>query len=237
MGKNLVQQARGKGGPTYRSPGFRFMGNSGHCKETGKKTNGIVADIVDDPGRSAPLAIIRYEREAVLMIAPEGLRVGDMLEAGPGSATSKGNTLPLREIPEGTLIFNIENQPGDGGKFCRSSGVCARVLGKIGERMLVELPSKKQKQFQQDCRATIGTVAGSGRVEKPFLKAGSRFHAMKAKNKLYPITSARSMNAVDHPFGNKRSARKAKQRPAPRNAPPGRNVGMLHPRRTGRRKR
>ena len=99
------------------------------------------------------------------------------------------------------------------------------------------LPSKKQKEFHPGCRASIGVVAGAGRKEKPFYKAGRKYHAMKAKNKYYPKTSAQSMNAVDHPFGNKRSSRKSKAKPAPRDAPPGRKVGMIRPRRTGRKKR
>jgi large subunit ribosomal protein L2 len=192
---------------------------------------------VNCPGHSAPIAVLKHEKQEIIMIAPEGMRVGDTIQSGALSTISSGNILALRDIPEGTLIYNIESQPGDGGKFCRSSGTCARLLGIIGDKIMVELPSKKQKAFQPDCRAVIGIVAGSGRPDKPFLKAGYRFHAMKAKNKLYPLTSARSMNAVDHPFGNKRSARKAKQRPAPRDAPAGRKVGKIHPRRTGRTKK
>jgi large subunit ribosomal protein L2 len=237
MGKNLIQQARGKGGPTYRSPGFRFRGSTGYIESSQEQKTGVISDIVDCPGHSAPLAVVRYDEKEVLMIAPEGVRVGDAVTAGPNSRPNVGNTLALKEIPEGTLIYNIESQPGDGGKFCRASGTFARVVGQTGDKVLVQLPSKKQRAFQLGCRATVGVVAGSGRVEKPFLKAGNRFYAMKARNKLYPLTSAKSMNAVDHPFGNKRSARKAKQRPAPKNAPPGRNVGLLHPRRTGRRKK
>jgi large subunit ribosomal protein L2 len=237
MGKNLVQQARGKGGPTYRSPGFRFRGESGYPEYSLEKKNGVVADIVDCPGRTAPLALVKYDEKDVLVVAPEGIRVGDTVSAGPESRIGSGNTLALKDIPEGTLVCNVESQPGDGGKFCRASGTFARVIGQIGQKVMLELPSKKQRAFELMCRATIGIVAGGGRVEKPFLKAGTRFYAMKARNRLYPITSAKSMNAVDHPFGNKRSARKAKQRPAPKNAPPGRNVGLLHPRRTGRRKK
>ena len=82
----------------------------------------------------------------------------------------------------------------------------------------------------------IGVVAGGGRVEKPFLKAGKKFFAMKAKNKYWPKVSASAMNAVAHPFGNKRTLRKSKAKPAPKNAPPGRLVGAIRPRRTGRRK-
>lgn len=236
MGKNLIQQARGKGGPRYRAPSFRYVGEAKYIDFSKDVLTGNVADIVDCPGHSAPLAIVDYQSKMALMIAPEGIRVGDKITTGKSEITT-GNTMMLRDIPEGTTIFNIEGQPGDGGKFCRSSGTSARLIGSSGKKIIVELPSKKQREFEADCRATIGTVAGGGRPEKPFLKAGNAHYAMKATNKLYPRTSARSMNAVDHPFGNKRSARKAKQRPAPKNAPPGRKVGKIRPRRTGRKKK
>jgi len=144
--------------------------------------------------------------------------------------------LPLNLIPEGVIIYNIESVPGDGGRFVRASGVGARIISKTSKKIVVELPSKKKKEFHPNCRATIGNVAGSGRVEKPFFKAGRKFYAMRAKNKLWPIVSGGAMNAVDHPFGNKRSSRKAKAKPVPKNAPPGRKVGMLRPRHTGRNK-
>ena len=96
------------------------------------------------------------------------------------------------------------------------------------------MPSKKQKQFHPNCRATVGVIAGSGKGEKPILKAGKRHHMMKARNKLYPQTSGVAMNAVDHPFGSGRGRHKGKPTIAPRFAPPGRKVGMIRARRTGR---
>jgi large subunit ribosomal protein L2 len=237
MGKNLIQQARGKGGPTYRAPSFRYRGATRYIEYEQQQRKGVIMDLINCPGHSAPLALVNYEEKKRFIIAPEGVRVGDAVSAGPESEISVGNTIALKEIPEGTLVFNIESQPGDGGKFCRASGAFARVIGKIGNRVIVQLPSKKKKEFQAHCRATVGVAAGSGRKEKPLLKAGKRFHAMKARNKLYPLVSGGAQNAVDHPFGNKRSSRKAKARPAPRHAPPGRNVGLLHPKRTGRRKK
>ena len=124
--------------------------------------------------------------------------------------------------------------PGDGGKFVRSSGTFARVLTKTKDSIVIELPSKKQRSFSPECRACVGMVAGGGRLDKPLLKAGVDYYKMKAKNKLWPSISGSAQNAVDHPFGNSRSSRKSKARPVPRNAPPGRKVGMLRPRRTGR---
>ncbi len=237
MGKNLIQQARGKGGPTYRAPSFRYFGKASHLSHKGL-LGAEVVDLLKCPGHSAPLAVLRYDNSIMkLIIAPEGIRVGDKIQSGEGASMEKGSSLKLKEIPEGALIYNIENQPGDGGKFVRASGNFAKIVTKAPGSIMVLLPSKKKKAFNPECRASIGVVAGSGRKEKPFLKAGRKFFAMKAKNKLWPSVSGTSQNAVDHPFGGTSSAHKGKPTIAPKNAPPGRKVGAIHPRRTGRKKK
>ncbi len=234
MGKNLIQQARGKGGPSYRSPSFRFAGDA---KIPNKKITGTIIDIIHCQGHSAPIAKISYDDKTEgTMIAAENLRVGQIVMIGAGSALKTQNSIPLKEIPEGTEIFNIESQPGDGGKFVRAGGVAAKILTHTQEGVIIILPSKKQKTFHPECKATIGVVAGGGRLEKPILKAGTMHHKKRAKNKRYPMISGSAQSAVDHPFGNKRSSRKSKAKPAPHNASPGRNVGMIRPRRTGRKK-
>lgn len=241
MGKNLIQQARGKGGPRYRAPSFKYAGAAKHkslSQNTLAPATGKVLDLITCRGHSAPLAVVEYsDRELCLLIAPEGIRVGQEVITGATENHAVGFAAKLRDIPEGTPVYNIESKPGDGGKFCRASGTFARVISKIGGNVVIMLPSKKKKAFLPECRANIGVVSGGGRKEKPFLKAGKRHYAMKAKNKLYPIVSGAAMNAVDHPFGNKRTSRKSKSRPAPKNAPPGRKVGYIRPRRTGRRKK
>ncbi|MBW2973255.1 50S ribosomal protein L2 [Candidatus Woesearchaeota archaeon] len=237
MGKNLIQQARGKGSPRYKVPSFRFK-TDGKLKSLKKElVNGKITDMLSCQGHSAPIIKVKYDDgEQKLMIAPEGVRVGENISAGNGASAETGNILTLKEIPEGTFIFNIESQPGDGGKFCRASGNTARLLTKTSKYATVLLPSKKQRKFHVNCRAMIGTIAGGGRTEKPILKAGIMHFKKKAKNKLYPRTGGSKMNAIDHPFGNKRSARKAKQKPVSRFAPPGRKVGKLAAKRTGKRK-
>ena len=237
MGKNLIQQARGTGSPRYKTPSFRFK-TDGRLKSIKKDLiDGKIMDIVNCQGHSAPIIKVKYnDGELRLMIAPEGIRVGDVIAAGPSAPADAGNILSLADIPEGTFIFNIESQPGDGGKFCRASGNTARLLTKTAQYANVMMPSKKQRKFHVKCRAMVGIIAGGGRHEKPILKAGIMHHKMKAKNKLYPKTGGSKMNAVDHPFGNKRSARKAKQVPVCRFAPPGRKVGKLAAKRTGKRK-
>ncbi|MFH1439888.1 MAG: 50S ribosomal protein L2 [Candidatus Woesearchaeota archaeon] len=237
MGKRIIAQRRGKGSTTYRGPSFKYKGRAKHPSIGNSAVKGKIVDIIHCPAHSAPLVRVEYSSgEVSLMIAPENVYVNQIIEHG-GKNVEVGNILELKYIPEGTFIYNIENAPGDGGKFVRSSGVFARVVAQVGKKTTVLLPSKKQKIFNPNCRATIGIVAGGGRPEKPFLKAGNKFYKMKAKNRLYPKVSGGSMNAVDHPFGNKRSSRKSKARVAPANAPPGRKVGMIRARRTGRKKR
>jgi large subunit ribosomal protein L2 len=238
MGKNLIQQARGKGSPTYRAPSFRYRGEAKHNSITDEQLEGEVLDLIHCQGHSAPLAQVRYSNgEDCLMIAPEGLRVGQRVQSGQETEQAAGNTSALGSIPEGTMIYNIEGMPGDGGKFVRASGTFAKVITKMENQVIVQLPSKKRKAFNPKCRASIGIVAGGGRPEKPYLRAGTKFFRMKARNKLWPKITGSAQNAVDHPFGNKRSSRKSKARPVSRNAPPGRKVGMIAARRTGRKKK
>ncbi len=234
MGKRLIQQKRGKGSTTYRSHSFKYKGKSKHNKISDETVNGKIIDLINCPGHTAPLAQIRYDNgEEILIIAPEGVRVGEAVESGADAVIKSGNIVPLKNIPEGTSIYNIENSPGDGGKFVRTSGASAKVVSKIREGVVIKLPSNKQKTFLAKCRACIGIVAGSGRTEKPFLKAGRKYHAMKARNKLYPSVSGTSMNSLSHPFGGTSSSHKGKPTQASRNAPPGRKVGKIAPKRTG----
>lgn len=231
MGKNLTQQARGRGGPSFTAPSFRYLGEVRvkHGVQTAE-----VLDIVKSQGHLAPVLQVKYNDGTTgLMIAPEGIRTGQLLKFGEGAEAELGNTLHLKDIPEGTIIFNIEGIPGDGGKYCRTSGTFGKILSKTSSSVSVLLPSKAIKEFNLGCRATLGIVAAAGRKEKPFLKAGTMAHYRNARKKRYPRMSGSAQNAVDHPFGNKRSSRKSKARPVPKNAPPGRKVGYLRPGQTG----
>ncbi len=237
MGKNLTQQKRGKGSLTYKSPSFRFIGDVRYkalSPETTKET-GVVVDIVHSTGHTAPIAKVMFGTEESLLIAPHGLKTGDIIENGEQAQVKEGNILTLKDIPEGANVFNIESQPGDGGKFVRSSGTYAKIQSKMNGKIQIMLPSRKVRDFDPMCKASVGIVAGSGRIEKPFVKAGKRWHKMNARNKLYPRVSALAMNAVDHPFGGSRTSKKGKVTIARRNAPPGAKVGLIRPRRTGRR--
>ncbi len=238
MGKNIIAQRRGRGTFTYRAKSHRYIAEAMHRKydelEKSQSVKGKVMDIVHCPAHTAPLALVKYTNgEQSYMPAPDGMKVNDEISTGFTSEVKTGNTLPLQNIPEGTLVYNLEILPGDRGKICRSSGTFARILTKTRTGVIVELPSKKQKMFNPNCRATIGIIAGGGRVEKPWVKAGKKHWAMRARGKLYPRTSGVAMNAVDHPFGSGRGRKKTKKKPCNQHMPPGRKVGTVQSRRTG----
>lgn len=234
MGKRLITQRRGKGSSVYRSPGHRFVGEARLRSCTHELSKGVVRDILHCAGHSAPLMVVEYDDgELNLCIAPDGISVQQPVEAH-GTEVAIGNTLKLKDVPEGTLVFNLECVPGDGGKLVRSSGSFARVVAQQEGNTIVLLPSKEQKMFHKECRAMIGVIAGGGRLEKYFVKAGKKYHKMRARNKVYPIVSGISMNAVNHPHGGSSSHAKNGPDIARRFAPPGANVGKIRPRRTGR---
>jgi large subunit ribosomal protein L2 len=239
MGKRIIAQKRGSGSPKYRKPGFNFKAAAKYIHvSAGQEVQGEVLDIFRCRAHTSPIAQISVNGKIVHHIAPEGIHVGQKLKYSfDDKKATNGNVLPLKYVPEGSLVFNIEAVPGDGGKMVRASGTFARVVSKSNKFVVVVLPSKKEKRFDPNCRATIGVVAGGGRVDKPILKAGRKYYLSKARHKLFPKVSGSAMNAVDHPFGNKRSLRKSKAKPVSRHAPPGRKVGYIAARRTGRRKK
>lgn len=235
MGKHLRAQRLGNGSPSFRAKGWRKLGDIKlpPLERTGEA---VVMDIIHEPGRNAPVAQIRYaDGQERLVIAPEGIKVGDTVMAGISAEIKAGNILALAEIPEGTPIYNIESRPGDCGKLVRASGSHAVLIGHDFGYARVQLPSGQIKDMDPRCRATIGVIAGGGRLEKPFVKAGKRHHIMLAKGKQYPHTRAVAMNIVDHPFGGGRGKNAGRPKTVARGAPPGQKIGLIAARRTGKR--
>jgi large subunit ribosomal protein L2 len=231
MGKRIIQQARGHGSLTYRVRKQAYRFRVGYPITAGK---GKVMKLLNSPAHSAPLAKIKVNGKEFFNVASNGLVEGQEIEIG-GSNIIAGNILPIGDIPTGTQIYNIEVHSGDGGKLVRASGASALLTKKTGTKSGIMMPSKKEIWLDNKCRATIGEIAGGGRLDKPIVKAGKMWHMMKARNKLWPQTSAVKMNAIDHPFGSGRGKR-IKSKIAKRNAPPGARVGLIRPRRTGKRK-
>ena len=236
MARRILVQRRGRGvSKTFLAPSFRYVADVKYPAVQEGLLKGSVVDIVDDPGRTAPLALIKLENgKKTYMVASEGMKTGDRVEIGEGAGIKAGNVLCLKDIPEGSPVFNIEVVPGDGGKLVRSSGSYAIVLSRDVNKVTIQLPSRKTKDLHPKCRATIGIVAGGERTKKPFVKAGNKWHAMRARGKKYPITSAKAKNAADHKFGGKSFG---VHKTVSRHAPPGRKVGSIAAKRTGRKKR
>ncbi len=232
MGKSIISQARGHGSLSYQVRKKAFIFRIGYPRAEGEAE---LLDLFHSSAHSAPLLKIKAGKEIFYSPAFNGAVVGEMIKIG-GTEVKEGNILAVRDIPLGTSVFNIECHPGDGGKMMRSSGTSAIISKKLeNNKISILMPNKNEVVVPGLCRATIGVVAGAGRVLKPFLKAGAKFYKMKTRNKLWPRTSAVKMNAIDHPFGSGRGKR-IKSKIAKRNAPPGARVGHIRPSRTGRRK-
>jgi large subunit ribosomal protein L2 len=232
MGKRIIQQARGHGSGTYRvrRKAFRY-----ELKIPVKiEGEGKVLKLINSGGHSAPLAKIKYSKGVFYIPAFKGMIEGQKITIG-GKEAKEGNILKLKDIPIKTQVYNIESKPGDGGVFIRSAGSSGTISRVVGEEVYILMPSKKEKAFNQNCRAVVGVVAGSGRIDKPIIKAGKKYHIKKTKGKQWPRTSAVKVNVIDHPFGSGRG-KNPKSKVAKRNAPPGKRVGLLRPKRTGKKK-
>lgn len=238
MGKRIATRRRGKGGPVWRAAGHKRLEPIKYRKisqieATGSFWGEIVA-LTHEAGRGAPLARVKFSDGLQKLILPaEGISIGSRIHYGATSDIREGNTLPLSAIPVRTPIFNIELRKGDGGKLVRTSGGFALVDSITDRWVIIKLPSGRLKKIPLEARATIGVVAGGGRVSKPFLKAGAKWHAKHAKGQKYPRVRGTAMNAVNHPHGGGAHQSPPVSTTVSRNAPPGAKVGLIAARRTG----
>ena len=230
MGKRIIQQARGHGSFTYRVRRNAYVYRVGYPIISGK---GKVIALLNSRAHSAPLAKIQIGNKIFYNLACQGMIEGQEIDMG--NNLMQGNILQLKDIPPGSKIYNIEANPGDGGRFIRAGGCSAIIAKKMPGKVSILMPSKQEIRLDERCRASLGIIAGQGRLDKPIVKAGKQWHIKKARNKLWPRTSAVKMNAVDHPFGSGRGKR-IKSKIAKRNAPHGAKVGHLRPRRTGKKR-
>lgn len=191
--------------------------------------------MLHERGRTTPLMqVLLASGRMVYLPAVQGVTEGQEIEIGPDASVQPGNVLPLRRIPEGKTICNIERHYGDGGKLVRSSGSSATLFSQSPAGAVIRFPSGRTTLIAGACRATIGGIANAGRVEKPFLRAGAKYHLMRARGKVYPRVRGVAMVSVHHPFGGGRHQHPGKSTSTPRGAPPGRKVGLIAPRKTGR---
>lgn len=241
MGKRIRVQRRGRGSQTFRASTHKRVAPARYPNLTKDLREGViraqVAKLLHDPGRGSPLALIELENDQIYnSVVAEGVHEGQVIELGGKAHIDVGNVLPIGKIPEGAIVCNIELSPGDGGKLARSSGSYTTVVSHTPYGTMIKLPSRKTKYVNDLCLATVGVVSAAGRVDKPLLKAGAKFHWMEAKGHKYPRTRGRAMVAAAHPYGSsKKGARKVTT--VSRNAPPGKKVGLIAARRAGKRKR
>ncbi|WP_061995593.1 50S ribosomal protein L2 [Clostridium sp. ATCC 25772] len=156
-----------------------------------------VATVEYDPNRSAYIALVVYaDGDKRYIIAPVGLKVGDVIVSGPEADIKPGNTLPISNIPVGTVIHNVELQPGKGAQLVRSAGSSAQLMAKEGEYAQVRLPSGEVRYVRINCRATIGTVSNLTHEIVKIGKAGRKRHMG-----IRPTVRGSVMNPNDHPHG------------------------------------
>jgi large subunit ribosomal protein L2 len=156
-----------------------------------------VATIEYDPNRTSRIALLHYaDGEKRYIIAPEGLKVGTVIVSGEGSAPEVGNAMPLKNIPLGTLVHNIELNPGQGGKIARGAGSYAQLAARDGKYAILKMPSGESRMILSTCIATIGTVSNSDHQIERLGKAG-RNRWLGRRPRTRPV----AMNPVDHPMG------------------------------------
>ena len=238
MGKRIRVQRRGGGGPTWRAATHKRIAAVQYPalskREMEGSIQGRIDEIVHEPGRGSPVAHVKLETgQDYFTVVPEGVFQGQTIQMGSKASVDTGNIITLGDVPPGTMVSNVELQPGDGGKVCRSSGTYATVVAHTPMGTMIKFPSRKTTYLNDLCRAMIGVVSGAGRVDKPFLKAGPRFHLFHAKGHKYQRTRGVAMVSAVHPYGSsKRGGRKVTT--VSRHAPPGRKIGLIAARSTGR---
>ncbi|UCE91256.1 MAG: 50S ribosomal protein L2 [Methanobacteriota archaeon] len=233
MGKNLINQRRGRGYGRYKSPRHLKFTDAKHPKV--RRGSGVIVDIRHEAGRIAPLAKVDLGDTEFWMLAPDGAFVGQKVTVGASGSVTAGNTAAVGQLPEGTIVYNVELQPGDGGKLARTAGNAATIVSH-GAKTVVLLPSGRFKEVDRRCLATVGLVAGGGHKEKPFAKSGKKFHAYRSTSKAYFTVKGIAKNPVDHPHGGGGHPHVGTQSSVGRNAPPGRKVGRLAPKKKSRKK-
>jgi len=156
-----------------------------------------VKTIEYDPNRSANIALLVYlDGEKRYILCPDGVKKGDKLESSNKADIRPGNSLPLKNIPAGTMIHNIEMKPGKGGQLVRSAGVSAQLLGKDKKMISLKMPSGEIRMVTEDCWATIGVVGNTEHNKISYGKAGKKRHLG-----IRPTVRGVVMNPVDHPHG------------------------------------
>jgi large subunit ribosomal protein L2 len=195
--KSGGRNSRGRKTTRHRGGGAKRLYRKIDFKRRKDGVPAKVAHIEYDPNRSAYIALLHYaDGEKRYILAPQRLRVGATVQSGPNADIRVGNSLPLANMPAGTIVHNVELTPGRGGQLGRAAGTGIQLLAKEGDYVTLRLPSGEMRMVRADCRATIGTIGNSDHQNVKLGKAGRKRH-MGSR----PQTRGTAMNPVDHPHG------------------------------------
>eukprot|EP01002_Notosolenus_urceolatus_P007146 NODE_2903_length_1017_cov_643.847107_g2428_i0.p2 GENE.NODE_2903_length_1017_cov_643.847107_g2428_i0~~NODE_2903_length_1017_cov_643.847107_g2428_i0.p2 ORF type:complete len:260 (+),score=73.11 NODE_2903_length_1017_cov_643.847107_g2428_i0:116-895(+) len=245
MGKVPLTRRKGGGGVFAASVHKRAGGTKLRAQDYSERNGyirGLVKEIFHESGRGAPMMRVqfrhpfKYKRVTEQMVCPEGVHQGQFVYFGKKAQLAIGNVLPIKAMPEGSIVCNVESKRGDRGCLARASGDYCTVISHNADtgRSRIRLPSGQKKSVQSACRAMVGIVSGGGRIEKPLLKAGNNYFRFKKKRNAWPRVRGVARNPVEHPHGGGNHQHIGHSSAVRRSAPPGQKVGLIAARRTGR---
>ena len=236
MGKRPLVRRRGRGGMQFRAATTGKLSPAKYPRfGLSEQREGQVVDLVHERGRDAPLAKVRFDDGSSSYIpAILGTKIGSKIQFGLKSGISPGNVISIQNIPDGTIVSNIEKHFGDGGTIVKSAGTSATVFSHSTEGVTIKLPSGKFTTLNPQNRAMIGTLAGGGAGDRPFMRAGNAWRRKRSKGQKYPIVRGVAQAVYVHPHGGGRHQHVGRSSTVSRNAPPGRKVGSIAARKTGR---
>jgi len=236
LGKRPLVRRRGRGGMQFRAPTLGKLKPAKYpAFELAENVKGEIIDLVHEKGRDVPLAKVRFNDGSVSFLpAIIGSKIGSKIQFGLEAEMTDGNVTSIQNIPDGTVVCNIEKQFGDGGSFIKSAGTDATVFSHGDDGVTLKLASGKFTTLNPKNRAMIGTLAGGGSTDRPFMRAGVAWSKFSSRGQKYPIVRGVAQAAYVHPHGGGRHQHVGQSSTVSRNAPPGAKVGSIAARKTGR---
>ncbi|HTT34592.1 MAG TPA: 50S ribosomal protein L2 [Thermoplasmata archaeon] len=236
MGKRIGSRRRGAGTGPWRSPSHRHHG-AVYLPAPSIVGEATVVRIAQAPGRTAPVVDATVPGSGtVRLIAPDGVATGDRLHLHTGEI-ARGTVTALAQVPDGTLVSNIEVNPFDGGRLVRAAGTSALVVAHTGREVTIQLPSGAFKQLLGTCRAQVGAIGGGGRLERPIIRAGKKVLATRSLARRPFTVRGVAMNPVNHPHGGGAHQHVGRPSTVAPGAWPGAKVGRFSPKKRRRARR
>jgi len=236
MGKRPLVRRRGRGGMQFRVSATGKVADSRYPSyPLSEQHEGEIIDLVHERGRDAPLAKVRFEDGSISFVpAVIGTKVGAVMQFGLKSKIEDGNVISIQNIPDGTIVSNVERHFCDGGAIVKSAGTSATVFSHGEDGVTVKLPSGKFITLNPKNRAMIGSLSGGGASERPLMSAGGKWRKFRARGRKYPIVRGVAQAAYVHPHGGGRHQHVGQSSTVSRDTPPGAKVGSIAARKTGR---